>query len=352
MHENYMKRCIELAQLGLGHTAPNPLVGSVIVYNNRIIGEGFHQKYGENHAEINAITTVRDKELLKQSTMYVNLEPCAHHGKTPPCTQAIIKHGIPKVVIGSIDVFHKVAGKGVVQLRNAGCEVQTGILQTECNELNRRFFTYHLKKRPYIILKWAQTTDGFIDAKRDKHTPIAPIWITNEIARTVVHKWRAEEQAIMVGTRTVEKDNPKLNIRNWVGKNPLRIVLDRRLRLNREFAVFDGAQRTLVITSRKNDAALPDLPNVAYYTIDFNKEIIHQVNSVLYSEGVQSVIIEGGAQLLQSFIQSNLWDEARVFVGNKFFTDGVKAPTLSHLPYSQIDYDGSRLFFFRNRKLQ
>ncbi len=351
MHENYMKRCIELAQLGIGYTAPNPMVGSVIVCNNRIIGEGFHRKYGENHAEINAIAAVRDKSLLKKSTIYVNLEPCAHYGKTPPCTEAIIRHGIPKVVIGSVDVFHKVAGKGVLQLRKAGCDVQIGILEAECNELNKRFFTFHTAKRPYIILKWAQTTNGFIDAKRDKDTPIGPIWITNETARTVVHKWRSEEQAIMVGTRTVEKDNPRLNIRNWVGKNPVRIVLDRNLRLARDFAVFDGTQNTAVFTSHKNKAALPDLPGVTYHTIDFDEEIIHQINSVLYAEGIQSVIIEGGARLLQSFIACNQWDEARVFVGNTFFTGGVKAPVLARLPIWQTNYDDSRLCFYRNRTL-
>ena len=311
-HDTYIKRCIELAKNGLGTTYPNPLVGSLIVYNDEIIGEGWHRKSGEPHAEVNAINSVKDKSLLSKSTIYVSLEPCSHFGKTPPCCDLIIGNKIPNVVIGTIDPFAKVAGTGIKKLIEAGKNVTVGILEDECNELNKRFFTFHNKKRPYIILKWAESQDGFIAplSKEKKE----PVWITNEFARQLVHKWRSEEQAILVGTNTVIEDNPSLTTRDWFGNHPIRIVLDQNNRISKESYIFDNQVKSITITKEN---------------INFNNNIALEITDFLFNEGIQSVIIEGGRQTLQTFIDANIWDEAQVFRGEIYFKSGTKAPTIS-----------------------
>jgi len=312
IHDTYIKRCIELAKNGLGTTYPNPLVGSVIVYNNEIIGEGWHRKSGEPHAEVNAINSVKDKSLLSKSTIYVSLEPCSHFGKTPPCCDLIIANKIPNVVIGTIDPFAKVAGTGIKKLIEAGKNVTIGILEDECNELNKRFFTFHNKKRPYIILKWAESQDGFIAPLNKENKE--PVWITNEFSRQLVHKWRSEEQAILVGTNTVIEDNPSLTTRDWSGNHPIRIVLDQNNRISKESHIFDNQVKSITITKEN---------------INFNDNIALEITDFLFNEGIQSVIIEGGRQTLQTFIDANIWDEARVFRGEIYFKSGTKAPTIS-----------------------
>jgi diaminohydroxyphosphoribosylaminopyrimidine deaminase / 5-amino-6-(5-phosphoribosylamino)uracil reductase len=342
--ELYIKRCLEMAEKGLGLTVPNPMVGCVIVHQGKIIGEGYHHKYGGPHAEVNAINSVKNKELLKFSTLYVNLEPCSHFGKTPPCADLIIKMKIPEVVIGTEDINDIVKGKGIKKLKDAGIKVKKDVLQSSCLELNKRFFTFHQKKRPYIILKWAMTRDGFIDMER-KNGEIPRIkWITDEKLRPLVHKWRSEEQAIMAGTNTVLLDNPQLNTRFWSGKDPVRIILDQNLRLPSSLHVFDGTVRTIVFTGKKknNDS------NAEYVNIDFSKDIISQICHELFCRNILSVIIEGGTQLLQTFIDSGTWDEARVFTGSIRFGKGVKAPKLSAAPDEQIAFDNDILSFYKN----
>ncbi|NVO04151.1 MAG: bifunctional diaminohydroxyphosphoribosylaminopyrimidine deaminase/5-amino-6-(5-phosphoribosylamino)uracil reductase RibD [Bacteroidetes bacterium] len=348
LEEKYMQRCLEIATLGLGNTAPNPMVGSVIVYDNDIIGEGFHQKFGEAHAEVNAINSVVDKSNLSKATLYVNLEPCSHYGKTPPCADLIIEYKIPKVVIGCIDSFSEVSGKGVEKLINAGIEVVTGVLERESRELNQRFFTFHEKKRPYIILKWAQTKDGFIDIIRNKDSAKQPTWITGDSLKTLVHKWRTEEQSIMVGTNTALKDNPQLTARKWQGKNPLRIVLDRNLSLTKSLFLFDNETETLVFTSKESTT----IEKTTFVNIDFSKNILPLVLNELYNRDIQSLIVEGGTHLLQSFIDFNLWDEARVLIGDKYFANGVKAPILNESLYSTTSYERDELQFYKNSKLE
>ncbi|WP_066307222.1 bifunctional diaminohydroxyphosphoribosylaminopyrimidine deaminase/5-amino-6-(5-phosphoribosylamino)uracil reductase RibD [Flavobacterium sp. TAB 87] len=324
-HQKHISRCIELAKNGLGTTYPNPMVGSVIVYNDRIIGEGWHKKAGEPHAEVHAINSVKDKSLLKKATIYVSLEPCSHFGKTPPCCDLIIATGIPNVVIGTVDPNEKVAGRGIKKLIEAGKNVTIGILETECNLLNKRFFTFHNKQRPYIILKWAETADGFL-APTAAHSERAPVWITNVYSRQLVHKWRTEEQAILVGTQTVVADNPKLNARDWSGNNPVRIVLDKNQRITKESYIFDNQIKTIVFSAKPLKHSLE---NIIFECIDFNKNIVPQIITKLYEHQIQSVIIEGGLHTLQSFIESNLWDEARIFIGANSFVEGIRAPTIS-----------------------
>jgi diaminohydroxyphosphoribosylaminopyrimidine deaminase/5-amino-6-(5-phosphoribosylamino)uracil reductase len=325
MNEKYMKRCTELARLGAGSVAPNPMVGCVIVCGEKIIGEGFHQKYGEAHAEVNAIRAVSQPELLKESTLYVSLEPCAHHGLTPPCSDLIVEKQIPKVVIGTIDPFSEVAGKGIEKLKKAGIEVEVGILEKECRELNKRFFTFHEKKRPYIILKWAQSLDGFIDIDRNRENFGQPTWITGDLALRLVHKIRSEESAILVGTNTAEKDNPSLTVRHWAGKNPVRAVLDKTLRLSPALNLFDETSKTLVFNAKKNDVT----DKTEWIKIDFERDVPAQILNALHHRKILSVIVEGGKQLLESFIRQNLWDEAHVFIGNKFFYNGISAPKIT-----------------------
>jgi diaminohydroxyphosphoribosylaminopyrimidine deaminase/5-amino-6-(5-phosphoribosylamino)uracil reductase len=331
IHEKYIKRCIELAKNGLGTTYPNPLVGSVIVYNNEIIGEGWHQKAGEPHAEVNAIHSVKDKSLLSKATIYVSLEPCSHFGKTPPCCDLIIANKIPNVVIGTIDPFAKVAGNGIKKLLEAGKKVTIGILEDECNELNKRFFTFHTKKRPYIILKWAESQDGFIaPLQREKKEPV---WITNEFSRQLVHKWRSEEQAILVGTNTVLEDNPSLTVRDWTGNNPIRIVLDQKKRIPKESPIFDTQANTLLISKD---------------TINFKNAIASEIADFLFKNEIQSVIIEGGRQTLQTFIDANIWDEARVFKGAKALKNGIKAPLITSVNAKKEQLLDDQLLTFLN----
>ena len=321
IHEKYIKRCIELAKNGLGTTYPNPLVGSVIVYENQIIGEGWHRKAGEPHAEVNAVNSVKDKSLLAKSTIYVSLEPCSHFGKTPPCCDLIIAHKIPNIVIGTIDPFAKVSGNGIKKLMDAGRNVTVGILEDECNELNKRFFTFHKNKRPYVILKWAESQDGFLSPiyKEEKK----PVWITNQYSRQLVHKWRTEEQAILVGTQTVLDDNPKLDSRDWKGNNPVRIVLDRTGKIPNNYFVKDNQSGTIIITEQEN---LQNSSKISFENAIFDSNLAFSVLDTLYKKDIQSVIIEGGKQTLQTFIDANLWDEARVFKGTNSFVNGTKAP--------------------------
>ena len=330
IHEKYIKRCIELAKNGLGTTYPNPLVGSVIVYNNQIIGEGWHQKAGSPHAEVNAIQSVKDKSLLSKATIYVSLEPCSHFGKTPPCSDLIIANKIPNVVIGTLDPFAKVAGNGIKKLLEAGTNVTVGILEDECYELNKRFFTFHTKKRPYIILKWAESNDGFIAPINRKEQK--PVWITSELSRQLVHKWRSEEQAILVGTNTVLEDNPTLTTRNWIGNNPIRIVLDQNNKISKESHIFDNQAKTISIS--KNE-------------MPFDENLASNIASFLFEQNIQSVLIEGGTKTLQTFIDSNLWDEARVFKGAISFNKGIKAPEFNFASSNKTQLTEDELVTFR-----
>lgn len=321
-HEKYILRCLELAKKGIGTTRPNPSVGAVIVHNNKIIGEGFTSPYGGPHAEVNAINAVKNQELLQEATIYVTLEPCSHHGKTPPCADLIIKKNIPNIVIGCIDTNSLVAGKGIERLIKAGRNVLVGVGEEACKKHHKRFFTVQNKKRPYIILKWAETSDGFI-APFTKNTQ-QPVWISNKYSQQLVHKWRSEEHAILVGTNTVIADNPSLTVRSWSGNNPVRIVLDKNLRIPSHANVLNSEAQTIVITEKEapqNDAVL-------YEKIDFSSNVATQICDVLFKHKIQSVIIEGGSKTLQTFINENLWDEARVFIGDVNFTKGVKHPVL------------------------
>ena len=318
----YMFRCLVLAEKGLGFVAPNPMVGCIIVHNGVIIGEGYHQIYGEAHAEVHAINSVADKNLLPASTLYVNLEPCSHFGKTPPCSNLIIEHKIKRVVLGCLDTNPIISGKGIEQLRNAGIEVVTDILKEECRNLNKRFFTFHEKQRPYIILKWAQTKDGFISklppfTKQENR-------ITNNASNILVHTWRAQEQAILVGTNTALLDNPSLTVRLAQGKNPLRVLPDKDLKVPLSNNIFSQDAQTLVFTERKQ----ANISNINYHQIDFIKDIIPQMLSILHEKKIISILIEGGAHTLENFINKGLWDEARVFTGNKHFKEGIKAPLI------------------------
>ena len=343
IHEKYIQRCIELAKNGLGTTYPNPMVGSVIVYNDMIIGEGWHKKAGEPHAEVNAINSVKDKSLLQKATIYVSLEPCSHFGKTPPCCDLIIKNKIPNVVIGSVDPNIKVAGNGIKKLIEAGVNVTVGVLETECYDLNKRFFTFHQKKRPYIILKWAQTKDGFI-APTEKLEQ-KPVWITNPYSRQLVHKWRTEEQAILVGTQTVIDDNPKLDARDWFGNNPIRLVIDQNNRIPKDIHIFDNQTKTIIFSKIKTEIAEE---NTIFEVIDFEQNIAQQIIVILYKYQIQSVIIEGGKQTLQTFIDANLWDEARIFIGNSLFNTGTKAPKLLLKDFKRDIIDTDELLISKN----
>lgn len=309
-HESYIYRCIELAKKGKGSVSPNPMVGCVIVHNEKIIGEGYHQKYGQAHAEVNAINSVEDKSLLSKSTLYVSLEPCAHFGKTPPCSDLIVQHKIPNVIIGCIDSFNEVSGRGIEKLKSAGVNVILGILEKECLELNKRFFTFHNKKRPYIILKWAQTKDGFIDIIRE-NWEVGVNWITQPETKLITHKWRTEEDAILVGYNTVIYDNPSLTARAVNGKNPKRIILGNKEDFNPALNIF------------KSDAE----------TFFINNKSVSEICDELYKLEIQSVIIEGGRKTLDLFLKSNLWDEARVLVGDIEFHNGIEAPKLNNNPY-------------------
>ncbi len=328
IHEKYILRCIQIAKNGLGTTSPNPMVGAVIVQNNAIIGEGYTSPYGGSHAEVNAINSVKDKTQLTNATIYVTLEPCSHYGKTPPCADLIIKHKIPNVIIGLKDPHKKVAGAGIKKLLEAGCNVTTGILKEKCREHHKRFLCFHENKRPFIILKWAETNDGFISPnKANRNTTPEPFWITNKKSRQIVHQWRSEEPAILVGTNTVLEDNPKLDVRHWYGKSPTRIVIDRDLKIDKNYTILDVSVKTIVITTNKSKDKRID--GIIYEEIDFNADIAKQICNILHTHNILSVIIEGGAKTLQTFIDANLWDEARVFKGINTFYEGIKAPKLT-----------------------
>lgn len=324
-HEIVIKRAIELARLGAGSVSPNPMVGAVVVVGDKIIGEGYHQKYGEAHAEVNAIQQVLNRftdaeELLKQATIYVTLEPCSHFGKTPPCADLIIKYQIPRVVIGALDPFESVNGKGVEKLKNAGIEVITGILKEECRALNERFFTRVQKLRPFVILKWAQTADAFFSPENGKQK-----WISGEEAKRYVHLWRSQEDCVLVGKNTALADNPQLNVRLVKGRNPKRVVIDRNLDLPLQLNIFDNSVETFVFNAVKTD--LQD--KTLWVSIeDFDYFLPQYILFQLYLQDIQSVIIEGGAKTLQTFIDAGLWDEARIFTSPVFWGEGIKAPQI------------------------
>ena len=350
IQEKYIRRCIELAKNGLGTTYPNPLVGSVIVYDGKIIGEGWHKKSGESHAEVNAVNSVKNKSLLKESTIYVSLEPCSHFGKTPPCCDLIIENKIPNVVIGTVDPNIKVAGNGIKKLIDAGANVTVGVLEAECNELNKRFFTFHKKKRPYVILKWAESQDGFIaplilQQAQDNIKKRKPVWITNEFSRQLVHKWRSKEQAILVGTNTVINDNPKLDVRDWTGNNPTRIVLDANNRIPKASNIFNNQVKTIIFSKSSTSSTKE---NTIFEGIDFEQNPAQQILKALYKHQIQSVIIEGGRQTMQTFIDEDLWDEARIFIGINYFENGIKAPIIALKKVEKHLIDNDELIIARN----
>lgn len=356
IHEKYIKRCIEIGKNGLGTTAPNPMVGCIIVHNQLIIGEGFTSPYGGAHAEVNAIRSVKNKNLLSKATLYVTLEPCSHFGKTPPCADTIIKFKIPRIFIGTMDTHSNVAGKGIEKLKASGCQVTVGVLENEVKAHHKRFFTFHNKKRPYIILKWAETADGFIaPSTRDEQKPV---WITNELSRQLVHKWRAEEHAILVGTNTVIEDHPSLTTRDWYGKNPIRVVLDKNSRIPKEAVVFDNQVKTIVISrkprngSSETEAHLKAMnhpsPELEFLNWDLTAKIAQQICTILFNHDINSVIIEGGRQTLQTFIDENLWDEARVFKSDTHFTTGTKAPYFFKNLHSEEKTSNNTLKIYKN----
>lgn len=339
-----MLRCLQLARQGGGYTAPNPMVGAVLVCDDVIIGEGYHHRFGEPHAEPNAINSVVDKDLLKLSTLYVNLEPCSHYGKTPPCANLIVSSGIPRVVIGTLDPNPKVAGSGVEILRSAGIEVTVGVLEEECRKLNKRFFIFQEQKRPYVLLKWAQTRDGFIDRKRtDISEP--PLLISNNITKQLTHKMRSENQAILVGANTVLLDNPSLTVRNWTGKSPVRIAIDRQGRIPENFNIKDGSIPTLIFTEKSQ----PDRKNVEYIQIEFNAENLKTILQKIYERNIHSLLVEGGATILNSFIDAGLWDEANVEISPVCITDGVAAPKICVQEISCEIFENHQWLFFRKR---
>ena len=323
-HEKYMLRCVGLAKLGAGYVAPNPMVGALLVHNDRIIGEGYHEQYGEAHAEVNCINSVKqaDQSLIQQSTMYVSLEPCVHFGKTPPCADLIINHRVPKVVIGCRDPFVAVNGKGIEKLEAANIAVTVGVLENDCKDLNKRFFCFHLYHRPYIILKWAETGDGKISGHSNDR-----LRITNEFTTRLVHKWRSEEASILVGTNTALMDDPLLTTRLWAGNNPIRLVIDMDLKLPASLQLFSGESKTVVFNKIRHY----ENEKIYYYQVTDDVSIVQQISNALYQLKIQSVIVEGGARLLQSFIDEEMWDEARVISNDQLIINqGLNAPVLSN----------------------
>lgn len=342
-HELYMHRCIQLASQAAGHTAPNPMVGAVIVHDGKIIGEGYHHRCGEPHAEVNAIASVKDESLLKDSTIYVNLEPCAHYGKTPPCCDLIIAKGIPHVVVGTLDPHDKVAGKGIERMRAHGINVEVGFCQEECLKLNRRFFTFQTKKRPFILLKWAQSMDGFIDyARSDGQNP--PVKISTPITKALNHQIRTQEAAILVGTNTAVLDNPHLTVTKWHGNNPVRLVVDRTLRVPQNSRIFDSAAPTVVFTEKD----VEDYDNISFEHINFKKNIVPQILDYLYQHNLISLIVEGGSQLLQAFIDGGHWDECHVEVAPCVLGNGVASPHFPSQPQRAERFGQNTMFYYFN----
>lgn len=333
--ERYMNRCLELAQKGIGHVAPNPLVGAVIVHKNQIIGEGYHECYGEAHAEVNAVNSVAEKSLLAESTIYVSLEPCAHFGKTPPCADLIVQHQFKRVVIGSLDSHSKVSGKGIERIKNAGIEVETGILEQECRALNRPFFTFHEQKRPYVVLKWATTPNNLIDKANGKEGEVT--WISRPETQVFVHQLRNEYQAILIGTNTALADDPSLTVRTVEGTNPIRVLLDRTLRVPDDARIFDNSAPTIVLNGEIEEQK----EHVQFLkTDDFSPNAIL---NTLYEQSIQSVLIEGGAQTLQSFIDDNLWDEAYRITGNNSWEEGTVGPTIQGTLETEFEHFGDKI---------
>lgn len=342
--DKFMRRCLDLAIRAEGMTYPNPMVGAVIVYNGIIIGEGYHLKAGTPHAEVIAIDSVADKSLLNKSTLYISLEPCYHFGKTPPCADLIISHKIPKVIIGTIDTSGEVSGRGLRKLVKSGCEVVKGVLEEECRRINRRFFAFHEKQRPYITLKWAQSADGFIDIKRPIGSSVEQYWITGKPERVLVHKWRAAEQSILIGAGTIRRDNPGLNVRNWKGNNPVRIILSRSGQLNKYFNENETNGKVIVFTEK----AESDFGRAERVILNKKIPSALQIIDYLHKSGIQSVFIEGGAEVLNHFITMDLWDEAKIFFGNSDLNDGLKAPEIKGKPLSLVDFGTSRLEVLQN----
>ena len=332
-HEHFIEKCITLARKGILNVSPNPMVGCIIVYNDEIIGEGYHQEYGKSHAEVNAIKAVKDKSLLSKSTLYVNLEPCCHHGKTPPCTDLIIRHNFSKVVIGCIDPFSEVSGRGIKKLEDNSIKVVHGVLEEKCKDLNRRFFYFHKYKRPYIILKWAKSKNNYIAPINQEK----PFWMTSKKSKTLVHNWRAEEDAILVGRKTVTADNPSLTVRMCEGKNPMRLVIDKSLSLKNNYNIFDDHAETLVFNNIKSDT----VRNTIYVKIDFSNPIEEILNE-LYKRKILSLIVEGGAITINSFIENNLYDEIRLFTTEKVLENGILSPLIPNIKMTKntiIDKD-------------
>lgn len=317
----YIRRCIQLARNGMCNAAPNPMVGAVIVHNDRIIGEGYHARCGEGHAEVNAIRSVKDESLLQESTIYVSLEPCSHYGKTPPCADLIIRKGIPRVVVGCVDPFSLVSGRGIQKLKDAGIDVKVGVLEAECRQLIKRFVTFNTQQRPYITLKWAESADGFIDINREEGQPVV---LSTPITLMYVHKQRAEHHAILVGRRTALLDNPSLTTRNWYGKNPVRLVIDKELTLPTSLKLFDGSAPTWIFTAQDKAST----SQVTYFKLDFSRSILPQILQKLYENKLQALLVEGGSQLLQSFIDEGLWDEIYTEHSAKVLENGVKGPVI------------------------
>lgn len=338
-----MRRCLELAAQAAGHVALNPMVGAVLVHQGRIIGEGYHREYGKAHAEVNCIESVaeEDRHLIGASTLYVSLEPCAHFGKTPPCADLIVRHKIPGCVIGCRDPFEQVNGKGIEKLQAAGVKVSVGILEQECKELNKRFFTYHTQQRPYIVLKWAQTSDGFMAAANHER-----LHISNDYSNRLVHKWRSEEAAIMVGTNTALLDDPGLTTRLWPGRSPVRLILDMNLRLPSSLRVFNNAARTIVFNAVKQE----EKENVLYYRLNKNESLLPQLMKALYDLKIQSVLVEGGTALLQTFIDSGCWNEIRkICNGQLAIGNGVQAPVMKDArKVNEINWGGESIEIFNN----
>jgi len=335
----FMHRCLDLARRAEGATAPNPMVGAVIVHDGVVTGEGYHLKAGTPHAEVHALNAVRDRSLLPRSVMYVSLEPCSHHGRTPPCADLIISSGIRKVVVGTVDTSLKVAGRGIARLREAGVEVIAGVAEKECRMINRRFFTWHEKQRPYVILKWARSADGFIDLLRNADDPVEPHWITGMTERILVHRWRAAEDAILVGGATVRADNPSLDVRFWNGKNPLKVIVSRSGNIDLHSRVFDGSTETLLFTCNETIS----LPGVQIIRLTDKNDFVNEILRTLHSMGVQSLFIEGGAFMIRSFIKAGAWDEARRFTGMMSFGNGVPDPCPGMRPEKLLLFEKSKL---------
>ncbi|MDR1543148.1 MAG: bifunctional diaminohydroxyphosphoribosylaminopyrimidine deaminase/5-amino-6-(5-phosphoribosylamino)uracil reductase RibD [Prevotellaceae bacterium] len=344
-HSKYIFRCLQLAERAQGKTTPNPMVGSIIVCEGKIIGEGYHQFYGGAHAEVNAVAAVANRELLSKSTLYVSLEPCSHYGKTPPCTDLIIENHIPKVVVGILDPNPKVNGKGIEKLRNAGIEVIVGIEEEACRKLNRRFLTRIEKQRPYIILKWAQTADGFIDFER-QNTDTEPLKISNGITKTLNHQLRTQEAAILVGTKTAFLDNPRLTVTKWTGKSPVRMFIDKNLVIPHSYNLFDNTIKTVIFNNRKGKFETQS-HNIEFVKLDFLQNIIPQILDYLQKNKLESVIVEGGKQLLQSFIDQNLFDEVNIETSPQKISNGVQAPNFPKIkPCKTVFYGENRMDYF------